>query len=106
MRPTMSRVLPAENGIIARIGFAGQLCARASRGGAGIVSAAPARLRKRRRVVMDVLPKIVVRHRRGGEMYRTPRRQRRGGAAPFGPRVPSPARRRRHALVNELLQPA
>ena len=52
MRPTMSTVLPAVNGMIARIGFTGQACADARRNSAGIASAAPARCRKRRRVVM------------------------------------------------------
>ena len=52
IRPTMSTVLPAVNGMIARIGFAGQACADASRGSAGSANAAAAEFRNRRRVVM------------------------------------------------------
>src|SRR5262245_64322303 len=51
MRPTMSRLEPAENGTMARIGRAGQTCARATCGNAGAARVAPASCRNRRRVV-------------------------------------------------------
>ena len=52
MRPTMSTVVPAVNGMMARIGRAGQPCARARRGSAGMANPVAASPRKRRRVVM------------------------------------------------------
>ena len=45
----MSSVLPAANGIIARIGRVGQACAHAAAGSAGVASAAPAKLKELRR---------------------------------------------------------
>src|SRR5215207_1976804 len=51
-RPTISSELPAANGIIARIGRAGQACAKAPRERAGIASAAPANCRNWRRLVI------------------------------------------------------
>src|SRR4051812_45215175 len=69
MRPTRSSELPAENGIIARMGLAGQLCARASVGSAGVASADPARRRNRRRVVMSFLPEALS---LGGSVARIP----------------------------------
>src|SRR6185369_2373765 len=69
MRPTMSSELPAENGIIARMGLAGQLCARASVGSAGVASADPARCRNRRRVVISFLPEALS---LGGSVARIP----------------------------------
>ena len=54
-------VLPAENGTMARIGFAvGQApCAKAARGNAGATSAAAESWRRRRRLcVMIVYPQV------------------------------------------------
>src|ERR1043166_3889549 len=50
MRATMSPVEPAENGMITRIDFAGQVWARAPRDNTGAERAAPRRDRCRRRV--------------------------------------------------------
>ena len=53
MRPTMSMVLPAVNGIIARIGRVGQGWAATGRGSADAMSAVPAKFRSWRRVAMS-----------------------------------------------------
>src|SRR5262245_12641141 len=49
MRPTMSRLLPAENGTMARIGRAGHVCAATGRASMGVADAAATAWRKRRR---------------------------------------------------------
>src|SRR5215207_525740 len=55
-RPTISSELPAANGIIARIGRAGQAWAKAACGRAGIAKAAAADVRNWRRVVIHFSP--------------------------------------------------
>ncbi len=56
MRPTMSTVEPAVNGMTALIGRDGQACARAKRGNAGVASAAAESFAKQRRVIIKILP--------------------------------------------------
>jgi len=59
IRATMSIVLPALNGMITRIGLAGQLCAQLTCGSAGVMAAAATICRWRRRVwFKDVSPLI------------------------------------------------
>src|SRR5690348_4782804 len=59
IRATMSIVLPAENGMITRIGLAGQLCARVTRGSAGVMAAAAMSCRWRRRVCFTDVPPLI-----------------------------------------------
>jgi hypothetical protein len=55
----MSIVLPAVNGMITRIGLAGQLCAQLTRGSAGVMAAAAMSCRWRRRVCFKDVPPLI-----------------------------------------------
>src|SRR5215470_4641079 len=59
IRATMSIVLPALNGMITRIGLAGQLCAQLTRGSAGVMAAAAMSCRWRRRVCFEDVPSLI-----------------------------------------------
>src|SRR5262249_38102473 len=59
IRATMSIVLPALNGMITRIGLAGQLCAQLTRGSTGAMAAAAMSCRWRRRVDFKDVPPLV-----------------------------------------------
>jgi hypothetical protein len=55
----MSIVLPAVNGMITRIGLAGQLCAQLRRGSDGVMAAAAMSRRWRRRVCCRDVPPFI-----------------------------------------------
>src|SRR5262245_2972145 len=55
----MSIVLPAENGMITRIGLVGQLCAQLTRGSAGVMAAAAMSCRWWRRVCFKDVPPLI-----------------------------------------------
>src|SRR5262249_56447835 len=55
----MSIVLPALNGMITRIGLAGQLCAQLTRGSAGVMAAAAMSCKWRRRVCCKDTPPLI-----------------------------------------------
>src|SRR5215510_9950666 len=59
IRATMSIVLPALNGMITRIGLAGQLCAQLTRGSAGVMAAAAMSCKWRRRVCCKDIPPLI-----------------------------------------------
>src|SRR5262249_48890864 len=52
-------VLPALNGMITRIGLAGQLCAQLTRGSAGVMAAAAVSCKWRRRVCCKGIPPLI-----------------------------------------------
>src|SRR6516225_7813465 len=59
IRATMSIVLPALNGMITRIGLAGQLCAQLTRASVGVMAAAAMSCRWRRRVCVKDIPPLI-----------------------------------------------